>query len=47
MSVFSIGGNAGFATDPLFVAAVLTATGARGIAPEVSARNREPAKPPR
>lgn len=31
MSVFSIGGNAGFATGPLFVTAVLTATGARGI----------------
>lgn len=30
MSVFSVGGNAGFAIGPLFVAAVLTATGTRG-----------------
>jgi FSR family fosmidomycin resistance protein-like MFS transporter len=30
MSVFSVGGNAGFAIGPLFVAAVLAATGTRG-----------------
>ena len=31
MSVFSVGGNAGFAIGPLFVTAVLAATGTRGI----------------
>ena len=30
MSVFSVGGNAGFAAGPLFVAAVLGATGTKG-----------------
>jgi hypothetical protein len=30
MSVFSVGGNAGFAIGPLFVTAVLAATGTRG-----------------
>jgi FSR family fosmidomycin resistance protein-like MFS transporter len=30
MSVFSVGGNAGFAVGPLFVTAVLAATGTRG-----------------
>lgn len=30
MSVFSVGGNAGFAVGPLFVTAVLAATGMRG-----------------
>jgi len=30
MSIFSVGGNAGFAIGPLFVAAVLVVTGTRG-----------------
>jgi len=30
MSIFSVGGNAGFAIGPLFVAAVLAVTGTRG-----------------